>query len=77
MEILHINDEWFQWYEDTILPLIRNAFNVYKHSKLNISDLKDEVQFNTTSGTNLSGIEDNVASFILESSRKRRSKGKT
>lgn len=77
MEILHINDEWFQWYEVHILPLIGNAYNVYKHSKLKISDLQHEVQFNTTSGTNLSGIEDNVASFILESSRKRRSKGKT
>ena len=66
-EILHINDEWFQWYEHTI------SLN----SKINIVDIKQKAQFNTTSGTNLSGIEDNVASFILEGSRKRRSKGKT
>jgi len=76
-EILHINDEWFQWYEQTIYPLISNAFALYKASKINISELKHKAQFNTTSGTNLSGIEDNVASFILEGSRKRRSKGQT
>jgi hypothetical protein len=76
-EILHINDEWFQWYEHTIYPLINDALTLYKASKVNISDLKHKAQFNTTSGTNLSGIEDNVASFILDGSRKRRSKGKT
>jgi len=76
-EILHINDEWFQWYEHTIYPLISNALTLYKVSKVNINELKQKAQFNTTSGTNLSGIEDNVASFILEDSRKRRSKGQT
>lgn len=75
-QILDVNEEWFQWYEHSIYPLIQNAFDLYRTSKVSINELKQKAQFNTTTGTNLSGIEDNVASFILEGSRKRRSKGK-
>ena len=73
-EVLLINDEWFQWYEENIVPDMQNAIDFYKQSKVSISDLAAKAEFNTTSTPNLSGIEDNVASFILESSRKRRKK---
>jgi len=74
-EIIHINDEWFQWYESTILPMIVKSFNLLQSSTVDRSELQYDSQFNSTSSTNLSGIEDNVASFILKSSKKQRGKG--
>ena len=73
-EVLDMNNDWFEWYEDSIYPLIQDSFDLYRASKVSINELKHKAQFNTTSGTNLSGIEDNVASFILEGSRKQRGK---
>lgn len=76
-EVLHVNDEWFQWYEEEIMKLIGKAYDYYKQSKNNIQDMKSKSQFNSSNNANLSGIDDNVTSFILDSSRKRRSKGQT
>ena len=73
-EVLEINDEWFQWYEETIMPMIGKAFDLFKSSLVNRKDLQYDSQFNTTTGSNLSGIEDNVASFILNTKEKQRSK---
>ena len=76
-EVLHINDEWFQWYEDQVMPLVGNAFAFHTNSSINANSMKEKSSFNTTSNANLSGIDDNVTSFILDSSRKRRSEGTT
>ncbi len=73
-EIIHMNDEWFQWYEETIVPMVSQAFEMFKSYRLDTNELQKNSQFNTTSSTNLSGIEDNVASFILKSNREKRSK---
>lgn len=76
-EVLHVNDEWFQWYEEEIIKLIGKAYYYYKQSKNDIQDMKSKSEFNSSNNANLRGIDDNVTSFILNSSRKRRSKGNT
>ena len=76
-EVLEINDEWFQWYEETIMPMVAEAYDLWKSSLVNRKDLQYDSQFNTTTGSNLSGIEDNVASFILNTKEKQRSKRNT
>lgn len=74
-EILHINDEWFQWYEEEILPMIKKTFSYYTASKMSIKQLQHESEFNTNSGSNLSGIEDTVTRLILKSSKEQRAEG--
>lgn len=69
-EILNTNDEWFQWYEEEILPLIHRAFDFYRNSKENLQELKHDSNFNTSTTTNLSAIEDVVTSFILNSKKR-------
>lgn len=76
-EILHINDEWFQWYEEHILKLVGKAYDYFNQMQVPITTMKEKSEFNSSSNANLSGIDDNVTSFILDSSRKRRSKGNT
>jgi len=76
-EVLNINDEWFEWYEEEIMKLIGKAYDYYIQSKNNIQDMKSKSEFNSSDNANLSGIDDKVTSFILDSSRKRRSKGNT
>ena len=68
-EVLHIHDEWIQWYEDSILPSIKSAFEHYTYSKVSIKKLQHDSQFNTNTGSNLSGIEDKVTELILRKSK--------
>ena len=73
-EILMLNNEWFEWFEDSIAPMVHTPYQVLQNSKVSYSELKKNVSFNTTSGANLSGIDDNVASFILNNTEEKRSK---
>ena len=54
--------------------MVAEAYDLWKSSLVNRKDLQYDSQFNTTTGSNLSGIEDNVASFILNTKEKQRSK---
>jgi len=71
-----INNEWFEWYEDVILPDMMETFSLLQNSKVSYKKLKDKVSFNPLHTTNLSGIDNTVTSFILKNDKKRRSKGK-
>lgn len=71
-EVLHINDEWFQWYEDSILPMIIKAHTFYNSRDIDLKSLQNDSQFTTNSGSNLSSLEEGVSSFILNGSRKLR-----
>lgn len=74
-EILMLNNEWFEWYEDVILPDMMETFSLLQNSKVSYKKLKDKVSFNPLHTTNLSGIDNTVTSFILKNDEKRRSKG--
>lgn len=74
-EILMLNNEWFEWYEDVILPDLMETFSLLQNSKVSYKNLKDKVSFNPLHTTNLSGIDNTVTSFILKNDEKRRSKG--
>jgi len=76
-EVLHTNDEWFQWYEENVLVFVGKAHDFYTETQKCFKTMKEKSRFNSSTGANLSGIDDNVTSFILDSSRKRRSKGTT
>ena len=74
--VIKINNEWFEWYEEAILPTMMETYNILQTSKVSYTNLKDKVSFNPLHTTNLSGIDNTVTSFILNSNEKQRSKRK-
>jgi hypothetical protein len=73
-QILLLNNEWFEWYEEVILPDMMKTFYVLQNSKVSYKNLKDKVSFNPLHTTNLSGIDNKVTSFILKNDEKQRSR---
>ena len=69
-----LNNEWFEWYEEVILPDLMKTFYVLQNSKVSYTNLKDKVSFNPLHTTNLSGIDNKVTSFILKNDEKQRSR---
>tara|TARA_R110002074_G_scaffold398979_1_gene591492 strand:- start:410 stop:1039 length:630 start_codon:yes stop_codon:yes gene_type:complete len=69
-EPLGYQAEWFEWYIDEMCELRGQAYRDYIGS-LAKEKTKNNAQFNTLNGANLGGIEENVTSFIVNSSKKR------
>ena len=71
-EILRINNEWFEWYEESIVPIIEPTLLALRASKVDYKVLKETASFDPVHTTNLSGIDNKVTSFILKSNEKQR-----
>ena len=62
--------EWFEWYIEEMCEMRGHAYRDYIAS-LDKKKTKANAEFNTFNSANLGGIEENVTSFIVNSSKKR------
>lgn len=63
-EPLKHQQEWYDWYEDSIQPLRNEAYSLLMESRKKPSN--PEAKFDTLATTNMRGIESSVSSFIID-----------
>ena len=71
---LEHHEEWFEWYEQAIIPDRKLAYNNLVLKRQSLDNVKIG-HFDTTNTTNLRGIEKNVSSFIVNPKSKRVNRG--
>ena len=61
--------EWFDWYTEQVIPMRSKSYRSYE-ARIERDKIKDLIKFDTTTTTNIRGIDNKVSSFIVNSTKR-------